>query len=500
MKIKAVLSANSLYQSLLFGLLFIVAIYIRIWTILHVGDFAWDEMFSLYYAQKPWGGLIKIMLWETNPPLHLFFLKNYFYLFPATEFWTRLPSLIIGIVGLLFLYCWTKKLFSKQTALFTTIILALHPFLVYASALNRIYSALVLLALLSYYFFQKIFFGTETKKARRDNTFFILAQFFLFFSHLTFVFIIFAQITTLVIFARKKIKKYFWLNLMPGLIWLVWFLPSWYIKIKAPRLESAWFFHIGKSDNPIATIASVFSNTPYIWLNIFFFCLVITGVGKIIYQQIRSRQVDLNFWIIFIPVFLTTFLILLGNLWQAKFFVIILPFIAITIAYSLKKLLLKNISSFAIIISTVIGFYCWTQTLPLNDWTKINDLLTKQSLSGTTQVLVDNHFINWIYFPYHYTAPQNYLIYRPNQTDWDELIVAQNYRYYQRPIKPTIDWLKKIGEHYEEIIVYQDYSAGVNLEAALDQLGWKQTYIFPLDTKMVGKDLILYAKPKTTKN
>lgn len=493
-KIKTLSSANSWHQLLLFGLVFVVAICIRIWTLLHVDDFAWDEMFSFYYSQKPWGELLKAMLWETNPPLHLFFLKNYFYLFPATELWARLPSLLVGVISLPLIYSWTKKLFSHQTALLATIFLAFHPFVVYASALNRIYSALVLLALLSYYFFQKMFFGEEKKKNRRTAIFFIITQFFLFFSHLTFIFIVLAQIITLAIFARAKIKKYILLNLIPGLIWLIWFIPSWYLKIKAPNIGSSWFFNIDKNDNPLAGIASVFSNTPYTWLNIFFLCLVIIGIGKIIYEQTKSRQINLNFWMMFVPVALTIVCALLGNLWQAKFFMIILPFIAIVTAYTMEKILPKNISLLVVCIFTIIGFFSWTQTLPLNNWTQLNTLLKKQNLAGTKQVLIDNNFVNWIYFPRYYTAPQGYLIYRSTQADWDELIITQNYRYYQRPIEPAIDWLKKIGENYDEIIVYQDYSIGVDLESALNSLGWKRTYVFQLDKRIMNKDLILYSK------
>lgn len=500
MKIKTTLSANPLYQSLLIGIIFITAVSVRIWALFHVGDFAWDEMFSFYYAQKPWGELGKIMLWETNPPLHLFFLKNYFYLFPATEFWARLPSALIGIVSLPLIYHWTKKLFSHRTALLATIILAFHPFAIYASTLNRVYSALILLGTISYYYYQKIFFGAETKNSKRDTTFFIIIQFFLFFSHLTFGFIVLAQLLTLIIFARKKIKKYILLNLAPGLIWLIWFLPSWYLKIKTPHIGDAWFLNIGKSANPLASIASIFSNTPYVWLNIFFLCLIIIGIGKIIYEQTKSRQADLNFWIISIPVLLTIVIVFLGNLWQAKFFMIVLPLFAVFTAYTLEKVLTKNILPVTIVILAFLEFFFWAPTLPTNDWTRINNYLQEQSSPNTKQVLIDNNFVNWIYFPRYYAAPQTHLIYRPSQTDWDELIVKQNYRYYQRPIEPIIDWLKKAGRRYDEIIIYQDYSIGVDLNQAAKKIGWRQKNIFPLDTGLIKKDIIIYAKPETVKN
>ena len=80
------------------------AFILRLITILKLGPFYFDEAFSFSYSQKPLLISLKYWLWETNPPLHMVFLKSWLQIFPADEFWARIPSLIFGTASIYYIY------------------------------------------------------------------------------------------------------------------------------------------------------------------------------------------------------------------------------------------------------------------------------------------------------------------------------------------------------------------------------------------------------------
>ena len=497
-KIKTILSTNSSYN-IIATIVILLGISVRIWALLHVGDFSWDEMFSYYYPQKSWSDLLRIMIWETNPPAHLLFNKIIFTLLPANEITARLSSLIIGCLLLPLFYRISKKIFSPQISLTALIILTFHPFIVYASVLNRIYIFLVLLSIISYYFFYKIFFFKQ-ETSKKTKYFFALTHLFLFFSHLTFVFLILSQLITLAIFNREQIKKYILINLTPGLIWLVWFIPAWWLKIFASsHLTSAWFFNINPNADITSLLSSLFFNTPTNWINIAAFFLVIIGFGQILLDQIRNKKFDQNFWIIFLPVALITTLIILTNLWNAKFFVIMLPLFALVISLTYNKILNKLVAIIFTLFLVGTSLHSWTQALPLNNFQAINNYLQTHSDENKKQIFVDNYYIDWIYLPHYYNAPQNYLIYRPTSTEWDDLIIKENYRPHLYSTADAENWITKVAANYDEIILYPSYLAGVDLKKCLDKMGWKMKDTFTIDNNITRTGLLIYEKPETIK-
>lgn len=488
--------STSKYHPLLpLGIILIASIAVRIYALINAGEFTWDEMFSFYYSQKSWANLLKIMLWETNPPLHLFLSKIYFSFFPANELWARIPNLIISLLSLTFVYYWTKKLFSQKVAIGAALIFSFHPFIVYASTLNRIYSILAFLSIISYYFFQKIFLEKSEEKKYYQQILFTLSQLLLFFSHLTSAFIILSQLITLLICARFKIKKYVLLNLPPLILFLIWFVPSWWLKFTAPNIADAWFFRIESPNNYISALASIFTNTNINWLNIFIFILILIGLTKIIIEQIKNKNNNINFWLILIPVIINMYLVIIGRLWQPKFFIISLPFIAILTSYTLIKLISPKIFFFLFFVIAILNINHWSLIPQSNSWKIFNERMKSEAMNEKKQIIINTHYVDWIYFPRYYDAPQKQLIYRPQFIDWDELIVKQNYRYYRQEDENAKNWIEKISLNYDEIILLQDFVNGVNLEKTLDELKWNKTSELTDLKNPAKKNIIFYVKP-----
>ena len=130
-----------------------------------------------------------------------------------------------------------------------------------------------------------------------------------------------------------------------------------------------------------------------------------------------------------------------------------------------------------------------------NNWKILNERLKKEAANGERQIVVNTHYVDWIYFSRYYEATQKHLIYRPQFIDWDELIVKQNYRYYRQEDENAENWIEKISLNYDEIILLQDFTNGVNLEKTIDELGWEKTSEIVDIKNPAKKNIIFYVRP-----
>jgi mannosyltransferase len=181
-------------QKILLAIIILSAATLRLLAILHVGDFTWDEMFSFTYSQKPWLDSLTFWTWETNPPLHLIFLKLWFYIFPADEFWQRIPSLIFGVITVWWVYKIGRDYFHERVGQISAILLALHPYHIFISTFGRAYSLLLCLTAISIYYFLKIFVKNEFSK--KDLIILAAINLLISYAHLTGFFILMGCLST----------------------------------------------------------------------------------------------------------------------------------------------------------------------------------------------------------------------------------------------------------------------------------------------------------------
>ncbi|RJR31959.1 hypothetical protein C4569_00835 [Candidatus Parcubacteria bacterium] len=114
-------------------------------------DFWYDEAVTGYYAQLGWQDMILQLTADTHPPLYFASLKIFGYFFSYNVFSLRFYSAAWGIIGIIFLYFFSKKLLGKKIAYFTLMAAAASPFAVQYSQEARMYTmalALTFLALI----------------------------------------------------------------------------------------------------------------------------------------------------------------------------------------------------------------------------------------------------------------------------------------------------------------------------------------------------------------
>lgn len=92
-----------------------------------------------------------ILIQEGTPRFYFFFVKIFNFLFGNTVYNARLVSVFFGILSVLFIYKLGKKLFTKNTGLFSAVFLTFNLFLIEYSQEARSYSMLVFFVILAFY-------------------------------------------------------------------------------------------------------------------------------------------------------------------------------------------------------------------------------------------------------------------------------------------------------------------------------------------------------------
>jgi len=130
----------------------VVGAFLRIY---HLGtqSFWQDEVFSVALAKMTLPQMVQATAQNVNPPFYYFLLHYWMMIFGTSDSAIRLLSALFGILAIPTIYVVGRQLFNKEAGLLAALILALSSFNIWYSQEARMYSLMVLLALLSMYFF-----------------------------------------------------------------------------------------------------------------------------------------------------------------------------------------------------------------------------------------------------------------------------------------------------------------------------------------------------------
>src|SRR5215204_2761750 len=148
-----------------------------------------DEATSVYIGNHGFVQILKISFAEINPPLYYLLLHYWMQLFGGSEFSVRLPSVFFGVFSVAMLYKVGTLLFNKRTGLMSAFIMAISAYQIYYSQEARAYTMSVLLALISFYYFLKLFEGKDYWILAG----YVLSSTALMYAHYYGLFLVFAQ-------------------------------------------------------------------------------------------------------------------------------------------------------------------------------------------------------------------------------------------------------------------------------------------------------------------
>jgi len=448
---------------------------LRLAALLKYGDFWTDEMFSFTYSQKSWiPSLTQFWIWETNPPLHMVFLKLWFYIFPANEFWARLPSVIFGTLNVWLIYILSKKYFSERAALLSSLALAISSYHIFFSATARGYSLLALLATLSFYLTLEIFY--QKRASAYLPIAYALTQILFLYTHLTAGIIIAGEFLLVCLWNKNDWKKWLKYNLISGTIWLIWAIPAGRAKIVNERFGQSWFLNLqnswlakfeqlklivtGPTDN---LYAALITGTLLIALIYYFYHLKKKNNGNILF---------------FFATLLTTLPIITAIFLQTfniKFIFVALPFLTLVIAF-LADVYLKKWGIILILLVCLPGNYnLISNILPINDWKSLDTYMQSRYQPEKRQLLIYTNFTIKNELDRYYSVPVATLPYTPvgTETNWDKFLINNNYVHLSQKEADIYTWIKTNRlEQYDKIFVLDGIFHHLDLPTILEKNGW----------------------------
>lgn len=148
-----------------------------------------DEMTTLRIAQ----GSVESIFLDTQecgrPPVHILLVHFWMQVCGTSEVATRFPSAFAGIASIAVMYAVGQRLFGRKVGVISAFLMAISWFQIYNSQECRYYSLFVLMALLSFFFYNR---AIESRRVSRFVPY-VLASILLFYTHLYGVFVLVAQ-------------------------------------------------------------------------------------------------------------------------------------------------------------------------------------------------------------------------------------------------------------------------------------------------------------------
>jgi uncharacterized membrane protein len=202
-----------------------VGVILRVYN-LGTASIWYDEASSVWIAKM--SSLSQVVQttrsFELSPPLYFIFLHYWVALFGTSAVAVRSLSVLFGVLAIPVIYVLGRRLFNEEVGLLAALILALSSFNIWYSQEARMYSLMVLLALLSMYFFLRF----VRRSTLASSAGYVLCTTLLLYTHYYGVFIVLAQnvyLLTLLFFSREHaFRLKHWITLQ---VLLVAFFAPW---------------------------------------------------------------------------------------------------------------------------------------------------------------------------------------------------------------------------------------------------------------------------------
>lgn len=195
-------------------------------------EFWYDEAFTGLVVQMPWSEMWVTLQNDVHPPLYYIVLKIWGVFFGFSDLTLRGFSVFCFGLFLLAIFFFTKHFSSTKIAFFSTLFFAINPFFLQNAAEARMYPLLILLTVLSaFYFFQML----PKSFSSREDVFFAIILGLTLLTHAMafFLALAFAIVFILSLFSQRRnwifvVKKGIPIALIAiGMIlpwWIIWFL------------------------------------------------------------------------------------------------------------------------------------------------------------------------------------------------------------------------------------------------------------------------------------
>jgi uncharacterized membrane protein len=268
----------------------LIGLFLRVYD-LGTQSIWYDESSSVWIAKMSFLSQVvqATRSFELAPPLYFIILHYWIALFGTSEVALRSLSALFGVLAIPVIYVLGRRLFNDEVGLLAALILALSSFNIWYSQEARMYSLMVLLALLSMYFFLRF----VRRSTLASSAGYVLCTTLLLYTHYYGIFVVVAQnvyLLTLLFFSREHaFRLKHWITLQ---VLLVAFFAPW-ISVLMSQASGAHLWPSPTTDTMLSTlytysamtISPSAATTMLVWL---FFALVM--VSLFTYRKVRGSM------------------------------------------------------------------------------------------------------------------------------------------------------------------------------------------------------------------
>lgn len=337
---------------------------------------------------------------DFNPPLYYLILHFWLKIFPATEFFIRLPSIIFGVLTALFIYKIYYFIFKeKKEALFSLVLLLTSALHIYYSQEARAYSLAAFTVTASMYYFIKLL----KKKDTSNIAFYMFYTVLMLYSHYLCWLAIFTQVIYLFFYQKNKLKNYFWLFISLFLIYIPW-LPTLFNQLnigkKAALTNTVWRKIVGglslKSIS-LLPVKFIIGRTSFTNKSFYFILasILVLFFTFLLWQTKRKKQNPLAkliwFWLV-IPLILGIFISFKIPIFSYFRFLFCLPALYLLIARGVFSF--KKPQQFIVLVLLINLFFSFRYLLNQNyyreDWKSALKVLHQRNINQTPVLILEN--------------------------------------------------------------------------------------------------------------
>ena len=364
-------------------ILFIIALSFII-RLIGINQSLWlDEAAQAIESSRPFSQQLNI-IGDFQPPL-LHYIIHFFYQISSDDWFLRLPSVIAGVITIVFAYKITKYLFDKKTAFLVGLLGATSSYHYYFSQELRQYSLAAMWAAISMWYFIKWI------NSKKDKIFwgYILSTSAGMYSMYVFPFLIAYQLFYVLFSVSKKSVSFIKQLLIVGLIFAPW-IPMFIKQLKTgmslKENFAGWATAVSlpwAKSLPLTAIRFIIGMIP-VELTIFQIVLFLTLFSAIIYiikPIIKSKSIKpIIFWLI-APVLLSFLFSFFIPVLEPKRVMFVLPAFWIILAAGLHKHKSKNILISLVLLTQIIllGIHMTSPSLKRENWKQAVEFIQDSS-------------------------------------------------------------------------------------------------------------------------
>jgi uncharacterized membrane protein len=400
-----------------------------------------DEGYSILWAKQEPSETIEAVSKDVHPPLYYLILHYWIGLFGDSEFVIRSLSVIFGFLAIYLIYRVGVLLFDRRTGILAALILSISVFHIHYSQEIRGYSLMVMLTLLSMYFFINLL------KARRptiqiayilSSTLLIYTHFFGLFVILTQNLFFFGHYLTFSKNKRNGLRNWITLQIILFLIYLPW---TGYLLRQAQIVQAGNFLGWISPPPILSIVASLFEYSGFYSIFAPLLTIAISGllsiilIALLIYSFIDRKGIRacarkrehwlLLMWLI-IPI-ITPFLLsfLLAPLYWTRFTSPASLAFYILVARGIQELKGKSLQRLTILLivllslTSIWGYYITTDN---EQWRETAGYIETNGFDG--DLVMINTWYCHIPFDYYFNASGK--IDREVFPRWDFIVDEEN--------------------------------------------------------------------------